>query len=819
MFAHNNYCRLSGLNGRIGVALWALAATLAASPLRAQDVSAAADSAPDKTNIPDQMGDIVVTARRVEESLQKVPVAITAFSGEQLERARITDISSLSVGVPGFTAQTAIQQGAPIYSIRGQHGAINVQANTEPAVQVYFAEFGSPRSIGTGASFFDLQSVQVLKGPQGTLFGRNSTGGAILITPMAPQFSLGGYVQGTYGNYNNVDLEGVLNIPLGDKVAIRGAAKLSKRDGFIKNDFPSSDDDGGEIDEISARLAVLIQPTDGIKSTFLGTYYRSESDGATFKLAQTSPRFLQAQRLDLGGLYTGFLAQDAANQTARGFYRLSTNYTPYAHYTVPSIQNNTEIELTDTINLKNVIGFRRTKERQFSEYSGSSQVLNSGDTFSDSKMISEELQLNGEFGDLKFVFGAFYYREKVRFFSISTSFLSALQFTTIPAYAGLVNTLPVVGTRDNYFVSNSYSAFAHFDYDMSKLLSGLSVSAGVRMTNDRKTGEFHLFSRSGTSTTKPITCTINGAQLPSLDNSACSIAAKLTYTKATYDLSLNYQVTDRTLVYLAHRKGYKAGGFNNNLPSIAEASYDPEYVQDFELGVKTQFSVGDMPVRFNAAAYYQKYDNIQRLVTRPQPNGSSPNIAINAAGSHVYGGEAELSIRPTRTFELSGTYGYVKPKYTSWSDTYRSPTLGFTSVDVSDSHFSYVAKHQFSITGQYTLPIAEEAGDIDISATWFGQSSMYASDVNTANCGPDGNYLPCLNRDTKVPAYNLVNLRANWRNVFQKGFDVSLFMTNALDKKYFSSVLGNLGTLGVVSTQAGPPRMFGMVVKVPFGAK
>lgn len=791
-----------------------VAATMFAGPALAQESAEPQESGDDSG-----LGVIIVTARRVSENLQNVPASVTAVTGEVLQQKSVLKVEDLTIAVPGFTAQATIQQGAPLYTIRGQHGDINVSANTEPSVQVYFAELTTARAIGTTAGFFDLSNVQVLKGPQGTLFGRNSTGGAILITPMAPKDSFGASLRGSYGNYDYMDLEGVLNIPLGDKVALRAAAKLTKRDGFIKNLTDNSA--AGEINEHSERLTIQFKPTETLTSTFIGTNYETDVDGQIFKIADFDPTFLRSVGLDFGGLYDQYITNDVAAQRSLGFYNLRSVDTPFVNNKVWSIQNNTEFEISDQITLKNIIGYRKTRERQSSEFTGVSGSYYGNSLTSPQKMFSEEFQVQGKFGKIEVVLGAFFYQEKVELLARTKAFQSLNQFSSIPGLEFIPSVFPLRDVVHNFYNTKSKSVFAHFNYNLDSLAQGFSISGGARYTQDKKTVVFSHFNNNGLDPSSGVfVCQYTGAITPTGDEALCNFPARTKSSEPTYDISLNYQANDDLLLYLAHRRGYRSGGFDIIVANTAEPAYKPEFVDDFEFGVKADFDIGNMPVRFNGAAYYQLFKDIQRLVARPTANGTSPNSTINAAKAKILGTEFELTMKPVAGLELSGTYAYTKPKYTEWVDFYTSPVTGLsTRVDISDSGFSYVARHQFSLTARYEYTLANDMGDLGMSATWYGQSSMFVSDNTTANCGPDGAYLYCLNRKTKLPAYSLVNARVDWRNVAGKGFDLGIFATNLTNKKYLSTILGNAGTLGSVSSSPGAPRMYGLVLKLAFGGE
>jgi iron complex outermembrane receptor protein len=774
-------------------------------------------AAPSADQANEGIGDIVVTARRVNESQQKIPVAISTITGESLRERQITNVQALTAATPGFTANQSIQSGSPVYSIRGQHGDPNVLISVDPAVQVYFADLNQSRSIGTEGGFFDIASVQVLKGPQGTLFGRNSTGGAILITPQAPVFKTVGYAEATAGDYDLRGLEGVLNVPFGDKVALRASGKLSRRDGYIKNLMNSKK--GGNEDFDSGRLSLLIEASPSLKSTFIATYYRSDREGTTLKPYQIYPLFFQTSFGPFGldaPLIAGLQA-DIDAQKALGPYKLNSSRRAYSRDKVWSVHNVTEYKVSDAVTLKNIMGYRETKQDQLSDFFGSSLGMWFGDEVSSrSRVFSEEFQVQAKVDRLSLIAGAYYYHEKARLAADVTGFEPILTLVPIPA---LNFAFPASNVLIDRFTTESISGFAHVDYDMSSVAEGLSLSGGIRVTNDKKKAVYSLFDDTGTpSGILGYKCNLEGTVFTFPDYPACRTPASISSTEPTWDVSLSYQVARQLLVYLAHRRGYKSGGLEALPVAIGQETFQPEFVDDFEFGFKSDFRVGTVPVRLNAAVYLQKYKDIQRLVLVPQPNGSSANRTINAAAADVYGGEIELTARLTPRLTLTGGYSYNDQKYTNFTDRQFNPSTGqFVTLDVSDSSFSYVPKHQWNVAATYEQPLGDRVGTLVLSGTVYGQSSMATNDLDTANCGPNGLYLNCLGHGVRVPAYTLANIKVDWRDVAGRPIDLSLFVTNVTDEVYKSTIVNLAGGLGISSVAYGPPRMFGGSVRFRFG--
>lgn len=764
----------------------------------------------------EQVEEIVVTARRVSESLQDIPVAVTALTGETLRTSNILRTEDLQRVVPGLTAVASQRSDtAPNFTIRGQRGPVNPGMLTDPAVGIYFAEMNQSRSQGTNQAMFDLSSVQVVKGPQGTLFGRNSTGGAILITPNAPSDEFEGYVQGTIGNFEFRDLEGMINLPIANGIAIRGAAKVSERAGYMRNVITGQR--ANDLDAESYRLSLAFEPHEDFESVFIGTYYEANQAGSTNnQLVFVEPRGVPGSLGANRQRAVDLLQSELALTRLLGPYEFRALNPLYVTERVWSVQNNTEWQVGDAgilgdITLKNVIGIRDLRSAYSDERSGAADLfLIRGDT--EGRLFTEEFQVQGDTSRLDYILGAYYLHEKGRDTFVNRNFNFLAQPNSI--------SFPVFQNTDTDPKTKSYAAFIHGDYNLGSIIDGLSASGGLRYTRDEKEIVYRNLSYRGTNPTA-FTCVLTGSVQSSPDRRLCSLPAKQTSSEVTYDLSLNYRVSSDFLVYVAHRSGYRAGGFNQTpLPSSpATRTYLPEFVKDYELGFKSDIRLGSVPTRLNLAAYHQSYSDIQRSQSTQNPTGGLTSQIINAAAAKIDGLEAELTMRPTPDLTVSATYAYVDARNTAWTDLYVAAGT-VKQVDISDSPFSFLPKHQYSVSVAYRLPVAEKVGDITFTGIFNGQSDRTDQEIFTTNCGPDGRYLQCLNRWTEepLPPFSLLNLRLDWNRVANSAVDFSLFVNNVTDRVYASTNINNVAALGTVSRGLGAPRMYGLQVRVNFGA-
>ncbi|WP_079247031.1 TonB-dependent receptor [Sphingomonas turrisvirgatae] len=813
---------------------WLLAcaatAIFTAAPALAQEANPAPEAQDSAVADVTDDGEILVTARRRAESLQDVPVAITALEGETLRNQAVVKVEDLARVAPGFSSSQSVRGGSsPSYSIRGLKGATSQTLLLDPAVGIYFADFNLSRGTGTNQSLYDLQSVQVLRGPQGTLFGRNSTGGAVLVEPNRPSDRFEGYVELGAGNYEMRDVEGMINIPIGDAIAIRAAGKMSRRNGYMHDVV--NDRYANELDATSARLSIRLRPSDNFESTFIGSYYKGGGADAAMKLYVVAPDGVTSGLGPARAAIITALQSELARAQALGPYEYRNQPGTFAdvYDRARTIQNNTQIELGDTplgkITLKNVIGYRDVANRYPDPYLTGSAVDLFHHEFGrlNSSSWSEEFQIQGDAGKFDYVLGAYYFKEQGTdgFDSVQFSYLASPEFlsTQPQAVRDYVRTRYPVRNRSETFARNqSYAAFLHAEYDLSDLLQGLNIAGGIRVTHDKRAVVYRGQNTTGMNPTA-YRCVANSVTTTSFDRDACAVPTEISYTEPTYDASLSYKISPDVLTYLSYNVGYRAGGFNNSPPitgSLEGVSFEPEFVKSLETGLKSNFRVGGARVRFNAAAFYEWFSNIQRQTFRTASNGGVSSGVNNASSLRMYGGEFELSISPTRRLQFSGSYAFIRPKYTKYTDI--QVISGVQNIiDLSDAPLGFVPYNQYSASVRYDLPLPESAGEVSAFLTWSGQSGMTPSDNATSNCGPAGTYFNCLNRLSRLPGFSTVNFRLDWRNVASAKFDLALFVNNLTDEVYYPFAQPLLTPFGTSARAVGAPRTWGVSLRVPFG--
>jgi iron complex outermembrane recepter protein len=713
------------------------------------------------------LNDIVVTARRRAEKLQDVPIAVTAFTPEALVQHAITDRTSLADNTPSlFTISGGYPREFAFFALRGQGPAFG----STPGVINYFAEVPNNLNIdGRVGSYYDLANVQVLAGPQGTLFGKNATGGNILFEPVKPQNEFGGYVRAEYGNYNDRRAEGAINIPIvTDKVLLRVAGEIGRRDGYtidVGPNFAGKDYDNLHYE--SVRVGLTLRPVEGVELYTVARYYDSDNNGGGTVLAAINPvnAFIES------GFYPTVVTQ-VADQQARGPRRVAYDTNQFSKTRYWQVLNQASVSLSDTLTLRNIISYSEFRNKYGYDYDATAlplagQVSRNMWTTAPN-LFTEELQLQGTAFDKAITFSAGGYLDRQTWHDPS----GIEQYVYFP-----IGTLipPVSATATQ--TSHSEALFAQATLDLGKLtpsLTGLSLTGGLRYTWE------HSF----------VSQTIIAP--PAVSGSVDS-------KYPSYTATLDYDVAQGVHAYITARDAYKSGGVNGPVPVGSNfRTFPPERLSDVELGLKSQFSVGTVQVRANVAAYRGTYDNIQRT-TSELVGGIALNVTRSAAKGRIQGVEFNGAIVPVRGLTLNGSYSYIDGKYTKVTDASAGAIL-------AGSPFPYTPKHKFSVGGNYKTELGA-AGELALSANYVHQTSVSTAQTNASFY----NYLP---------AYGVLNANIDLRNVGGLPLDIGLFATNITKTTKPVGVLDQYngfpgpGTVGLTYIE---PRMFGVRIGYRFG--
>lgn len=792
--------------------------------------------------------EVLVTARRREESAQSVPIAITAMGADELERRHITNLESVQAAVPEFSmSQTSGRPNSPVYGLRGIRPTESLYGQ-DPTVAIYFADVVMSPAASTNLGLYDLESVQVLKGPQGTLFGRNTTGGAVLLSPKRPGESFGGDLMVGYGTYGKYETQLGLDIPLSDSFAMRLAGRTIDSDGYQTNVAPGplfGSDLGGEKTR-AVRLSMVWNIADSVENYTVLSYDKKDTNGRGMvpQAANPNPN-ATVHCYDGPGNPLG--ANNAANVNVPGnpcFNSNATAGTAGAGEPLPSyfdavararnrsvndiesdmpqydkiesfsVVNTTTVKLGDELTLKAIGGYRDFKTAVAIDLD-SSLIPGILTAVGNEQLTSAsyEVQLLGNSFDdqLNWVTGLYWYYE------------DGPQNSPGDVSRGL-STATIPFTQTATIHNNSYSAFAQGTY---KLAERWALTAGARWTEDDKSMTI------GTHTVTA--CALrdkNNAPIVSTggDFSNCHVTLSDSFSKATGTLSLDYQLSDGVLLYAASRYGYRAGGFNLRATSpLTYKPFQPETVTDFEVGTKADWSVGDWQMRSNVAVYHQWYDDIQRTVGVTNAGGVPGSAVQNAAKAKVFGVELQQTIAPTSDLSLQLNYAYTDPKYDNWTEVGSdaiNPTAPvaqqiFPIVDLSDTPFHFTPEHSASGTVTYTVPLNNPSEALTFSAGASYRSSVWINALQTsaAIARMPASIIPFVRQE----AYTTLDLNAGWNSIGGSALDILLYMKNATDKEYavggiqlYESSYTAVSRVGLLTRAYGEPRTYGAQLKYRF---
>lgn len=745
-----------------------------------------------------RLEEVVVTARRREEGLSRVPISISAISARELDERSIRSDSDLQAAVPGLTIRQTQGNNSLTYSIRGQ--SADTFSGSPSAVVAYLDEV--PLNISGASTFYDLTSIQVLKGPQGTLFGRNTTGGAVLYTTKKPGEEFEGSLTVRAGNYDLQEIQGMINVPLADgKVALRGAFNSMKRDGYIDNLF--NGDELGELDRDSGRLGLTFRPSDRFENTTMFSYSETggTNTGASYTYSVYAPGevnngfplatgagFLYGPLMDVAfgfeGAWDGWVAAHPGTY-APGLLAYVDEQKRIGHYKSRHpwsaehdgedwlLSNTTTFEISDTLRIKNIFGASSAETDSEQPQLGApfATILTanldtgrSGNEY-DGESISNELQLQGEAfgGDLTYIVGLYLQQQKV-------------DILWPQSYFDLLPWAPAATATSHYRTETDTEAlYAQGTYSFN---DRFSLTAGVRYTwEDVDFGQLRSSDFYGA---------------PDQDDS---------FSEPSWELGLEYDLTDQWFSYVKTRGSFRSGGFNGATPpppilTPAGNTFDIEETWDVELGLKYAGTLFDRPASMNVAIYHQQIDDVQR-VEFPDPDGpegpvASTAITANVPEMEVDGIEIDASIMPADWLSLGVAYAYTDAEFTDGEvDLFGTPYL-----------FSPVAntpEHAGTVWGRL------EFGEISLYGEYYYQSSMYFS--NTADSTAPR---------TRLPSYELLNARLDWREIAGTGFSAALFGRNLADEDHFVGGMALGVVLGHNAAAVGEPRTYGLELSYAF---
>ena len=781
-------------------------------------IAADADIAAD-----DQSGvlqEIVVSARRQNEDLERVPLAVIALSTSALNEQHITSEQDLQMAVPGLLTVASTSTNQLSFSIRGQ--AVDAFSYTSPTVLAYFDEFQTGGTTAT--TFFDLQSVQVLKGPQGTLFGRNSTGGAVLYTSTQPGKELQGYFNYTTGDFNEQKVEGAITIPLAEWASVRLAAEDEHRDGYEHNLY--LDIDEGSIDNRNFRGTLLLTPLNALQNTTTFQYGRQFGNQGASKTAGVyincppSPSCaaveLYPPGVPTGGTYPAKLASYngllnfVGMQASQPFWNVWNDADGGHDAQLKEAVNKTTYTVNDDLSIKNIVGHNQVASRDQNDGDGSPFALLTSGTSGTSRegllysteQYSEELQFVGTaFAKrLNYLVGGYYDRDNEGQNAPLNIGCGSIAFPATPENPAGCE-VPG-GLRYNF--ENDEESRALFGQATYVLVDDLKATAGYRETWEDIQFRY-----------------VDDGSVPgdAHQSAGVPVPPTLSEREPSWTLGLDYELTPQTMLYVVQRGGFRVGGFNGasavqtSTGATVIDSYKPEIARDLEFGIKYAGRLGGFPMRVNADVYQERVRDAQRVVST-----DLSSFTVNANKTQVDGFELDALIDVTSWLQAGLSYAYTDARYTDGSTHFTEVDAITGAIDTRSvilGPYADAARNAGSLYLRAADQLPDSLGQLVVRQDLYSQSYFYYSNfVESVNVPANG--IGPLDPNTKIGGYTLLNARVEWNNIAGSRFHAAAYVRNMLNKQYEVGGVGLGATVGLDTVILGTPRMAGLEVGLKF---
>lgn len=618
----------------------------------------------------EQLGDIVVIGRKRAraEALQRVPVAITALSAAQLQQSTVRNLVDVGGMVPNASLQASSQKGVQNFAIRGM-GVSGTTPSDEPAVGIFQDGVYWGSNYGALNELFDLEGVEILRGPQGTLFGRNVTGGAVSIRSARPSQTPYSNVTLGVSNGLGVQASAVINRPITDTLSGRIAVLDSANDGIFYNS--TLHDSFGRTYTHLIRPSLKWAPSSKFDVTLLGEYYGSEGDPVAIRgIAPSNYPGGPPTLADLAGYksspdYSVLQAGDRGSSNINVYFGMAEANLKIGPGTLTSIT-----------------GYRQVRSRNTADFDGFPVEGFLQYVATNQHQVSEELRYAADFTSwLSVTAGAYYFDQHLNY----------------AESRDLNNHLTRVATRAT-LANSSYAGFAEADI---KPFDKITVTLGGRYTHERKVATSAPFGA----------CPFNLI-------GACTFTTAAPYKGNNFSpkVGLSYQIDPNKLIYASWTRGFRSGGFSLRGTALG-APYQAETVNAYEVGVKTDFL--DHHLRLNVSGFYNKFANLQRTVLGVDPILGVVQAVFNAANADIKGVELEITAIPVRGLTLSGNYGYTDAKYKSF--------LGFSNP--GSLQFVRVPRNTGDLSAGYetSLPSGDKVG-LRVSGQYTGR--LFFDDAN-----------------------------------------------------------------------------------------
>jgi iron complex outermembrane receptor protein len=763
-----------------GILVLGCCAARLTAPAMAQDSVSSQDSSI-------QSGaDIIVTAQRREQSLQDVPVAVSAIGKDQLAARQISNVTQLSGLAPNLTITTSPTSSVGIQvALRGSV-TTNPSVVYDPAVGLYMDGVYVGKGFGAVFDIGDLERVEVLRGPQGTLFGRNTLAGAVSFVTRKPSDTLRIEGEATYGNYDYMAMRALVNVPLTDRLFVKGAVQIQRRDGFVRSVadpyglFPAPTGEQDDRNRTSALVQVRWKPTDRLTLDYSYDYSDVDEHPMTALYSIGAGNIFDPA----SPVYSGLPLYLYVQPTDKRPKEISNDIISSEKSRVQGHSLIAEYAL-DGLSVKSITAHRRNKVTgaplKF-DSDGSPIPIVLGGYGTDFKQFSQELQVTGvAFDDrLNYVLGGYYLKDNGQSPNPQSYFYGSNAFETS------------FGIR-----TRAFATYGQADY---KLTDRLTLTGGLRWTSEHKQlNRFYQILALSPNPGLPLPFTV--IDIGRADN------VRHTFSNVSPTAILAYAFNRDLNVYARYAVGFRSGSYNGEATTDPDARtyFAPEKNRSYELGIKSRMF--DRRLQLNIAAFYM--DQVDKQVPVFVAAGTAATINRNAGGARVYGLEVEIDARPVDQFHLWGSLGLLRAKYRQYLDI----DTGGNLVDVADNRFFPKSPRTTASAGA-DLTLYKAASTVTLSGDVLYQGRNYSLPGQIA-------YDPAFplvgaSTDLALPSSTLVNARLRWDDIPLSGNLRGYAMlwaknlTNFVKPNNKISFGPNFG--GIVTANYYEPRTYGLTL-------
>jgi len=714
--------------------------------------------------------EIVVTATKRSENLQKVPIAISAVTGDQLAKQGVVNVNGIASQIPNFQITTPYSDAIPIFSLRGI-SAVDFNQNQSSPVALYVDEDYKGVPVFTSLQLFDIERVEVLRGPQGTLFGKNTTGGAVSVTSKAPDLSAGltGNLTAGFGHFSRFEVMGGVNIPLIDqKLAGRIAFIRTNVNGFVKNLMPGGVDQGG-IDDWAVRGSLAARPTESLKLTLRYTHSESTPTGYGVLAGDIGPE---------GVAFTGY------DRAGLDFFENEVDKIGFLKIRNDSVSLRADWDVSSAVTLTSLTSYNNGRWVTSEDADGSPFDLVSANYYSKANAFSQDIRLaSAEKSSLRWLVGAYFYSDSIDA-SVNNNFFFEDDFDG-DGTKNIPNCLDdpffFIGcgyTNDLRQIRKSFAIYTHNDY---RFENGLTVTFGLRFTHDNN----HLARyTSFLSYLDPVTGQASSDRIPVFLEPPVD---RLKSDNLSGKIGLSYETPTGNLFYASASRGYRGGAFNGQaLFSPAEITIaKPELLYAYEVGAKLQ--TADRRLRLNASTFFYNYINQQFIDTTPELLG----VLYNAPKSHLWGIEAELTARPTNSLTLRLGGSYLNAKYKE---------NNLQGENLSGNQLVLAPKWTFAGGIDWDM-IEGTSGKVALHTDHRYSSRIYFDPFNTLPVSQAGYWIHDARLSYTTPS---------------GAVEIAGWIRNIGNKKYKTYALDLFETINSNYIQRGRPREYGVQATVNF---